>query len=230
MRWTSLNKGVESVRFNELDDVEIVSREDSLTQTNEDYCRFVANDVEQLQLLEDTRKAAIIAHIAAIFVLLGVIVAVILFTGNKAEAAGEMTKKYEGFRATAYVCPAGAKTIGYGFNMATPEVRRALKGKQKITKKEADQLFAVIYDKAVEDAKQYVGESWDDLDGVRQEIMVDMAYNLGKDRLAGFKKMKRAIRKGDYKRASAEMKDSLWYKQTGRRARHHVQAFKRGTK
>ena len=56
-------------------------------------------------------------------------------------------------------------------------------------------------------------------------ILHDMHYNLGSNGLSNFKKMNAAIDARDYKTAAKEAKDSKWYKQTGRRAKTHVQTF-----
>jgi lysozyme len=56
-------------------------------------------------------------------------------------------------------------------------------------------------------------------------ILVDLSFNLGETRLSKFVKFRAAIAAKDYKKASVELKDSLWYNQTGRRGKHHVNAI-----
>ena len=58
----------------------------------------------------------------------------------------------------------------------------------------------------------------EDLDSVRQLILMDMAYNMGVPRLCKFKNMWGAIHDGNYEIASIEMMDSRWAKQVGSRA------------
>ena len=56
-------------------------------------------------------------------------------------------------------------------------------------------------------------------------ILHDMHYNLGANGLSKFKKFNAAIDAKDYTTAAKEAKASSWYKQTGRRAKTHVQTL-----
>lgn len=51
-----------------------------------------------------------------------------------------------------------------------------------------------------------------------QEILVNMMFNLGRPRLSKFVKFNTALRKKDWKTASMEGRDSLWYRQVTNRA------------
>lgn len=69
---------------------------------------------------------------------------------------------------------------------------------------------------------------WQTLNATRQVVILDLAYNVG---LAGFYRFKRmigALTQGDYERASDEMIDSKWYRQTGRRAKKLVKLMRSG--
>ena len=57
------------------------------------------------------------------------------------------------------------------------------------------------------------------LSDVRQRVLVDMMFNLGKPRLEKFKKMIANVNKGDFAKAADEMKDSKWYTQVKKRGR-----------
>jgi len=63
---------------------------------------------------------------------------------------------------------------------------------------------------------------------VRQAVLVDMAFNLGRAGLASFQKMRAALALGDFERAAAEMLDSLWARQVGRRARELAEMMQTG--
>jgi len=67
-----------------------------------------------------------------------------------------------------------------------------------------------------------------DLDAVRQRVVIDMAFNIGVPRLTGFKKMWAAIHCGDYEEAALEMMDSKWARQVGRRAKRLSLMMKTG--
>ena len=50
------------------------------------------------------------------------------------------------------------------------------------------------------------------------EIILEMVFQLGKTGVSKFKKMWSALKNNDYKKASEEMLDSKWAKQTPERA------------
>ena len=52
-----------------------------------------------------------------------------------------------------------------------------------------------------------------ELDPVRQYVLLSMCFNLGIGKLLQFKKMLIALGNKNYEAASAEMKDSKWYRQ-----------------
>lgn len=51
------------------------------------------------------------------------------------------------------------------------------------------------------------------LDDVRREVLIELCFNMGIERLLGFRKMFAALEVHDYIKAVAELKDSLWSKQ-----------------
>lgn len=57
------------------------------------------------------------------------------------------------------------------------------------------------------------------LDGVRQRVIVNMAFNLGIDGLLGFKNTLAMIERGDYAGAAKGMLNSKWAQQVGERAK-----------
>jgi len=116
-------------------------------------------------------------------------------------------KKHEGFRSKPYRCPAGKLTIGYGRNIED----------NGITEAEASFLL-------VEDVKKCRAEcqksfAWfEAMDRDRQDVIVELDFNMGLKRLLGFKKMLAACARKDYEAAAREMLDSLWARQVGKRA------------
>jgi lysozyme len=82
--------------------------------------------------------------------------------------------------------------------------------------------------KIVEDELCRVHMCVEELDGVRQLILMDMAFNMGVPRLCKFKKMWNAIHEGNFEAASYEMLDSRWARQVGRRANKLSDAMKTG--
>ena len=66
------------------------------------------------------------------------------------------------------------------------------------------------------------------LDPVRQRVLVDMGFNLGTPTLMKFSNMWDAIEDEDWDEASAQMLDSRWAKQVGRRAVRLADAMRTG--
>lgn len=121
----------------------------------------------------------------------------------------DMLKRHEGFRTFPYKDTAGILTIGYGRNLE----------QCGISEKEAEYMLRNDIDRAVEDVKSLIGdEAYEFLGSTRQAVLVNMCFNLGKPRLAKFKKMFAAIRNHNYELAAAEMLNSRWAEQVGMRA------------
>ena len=59
---------------------------------------------------------------------------------------------------------------------------------------------------------------WRQMSEARQNVLANMCFNLGIDRLLGFAKTLTLMKAARYDAAAAEMLDSLWAKQVGARA------------
>jgi len=81
---------------------------------------------------------------------------------------------------------------------------------------EIDLMLANDIKLAERDARALV-PGFDRLDDVRQEVLVNMAFNLGYSRLSGFKKFLTAVNSSRFAEAADEMEDSKWFKQVGQR-------------
>lgn len=132
----------------------------------------------------------------------------------------------EGFSSEPYLDTVGVPTIGYGatsllgnrVTLETPKIsleaaREALRGHLYGALINAQQLF----------------KTFDMLHGVRQEALVNMAYNLGRNRLSLFKDLIAATENLDYPAMAEAAKDSKWYGQVGHRANRIVDALRYGT-
>ena len=73
-------------------------------------------------------------------VLITIVVTSVIYTqsifGAEFTSAEELIKTFEGFRGATYICPAGVKTIGYGFT------DKDLVAKDTITREEADKALS----------------------------------------------------------------------------------------
>jgi lysozyme len=59
-----------------------------------------------------------------------------------------------------------------------------------------------------------------------QRVCINMAFNLGRNRLSKFKNMIRYVNEGNYIMAANEMINSKWYGQVGRRSKELVDMMK----
>jgi len=66
------------------------------------------------------------------------------------------------------------------------------------------------------------------LDEVRQAVLCDMAFNLGVNGLLKWKNTLRFVEQGDYSRAAAAMRSSLWARQVKSRAVRLVKMMETG--
>ena len=146
--------------------------------------------------------------------------------------------EHEGLVLTVYQDTLGIDTIGIGRNLKD----------RGISKEELDYLdipnMEVIYEHGISEADaRYlalndiaivenelcrVHPCVEELDSVRQLILMDMAFNMGVPRLCKFKKMWNAIYEQNFEAASLEMMDSRWARQVGKRASKLSSAMKSG--
>lgn len=153
--------------------------------------------------------------------------------------------RHEGFRAFAYPCPEstlGLKyrrrkdvkwgfrpgdvllaelgereadgrpwTLGHGFTRGVRPSSRISKeaSTQRLEQEALD--HAKILDKLIPE--------WVDMPLFAQTVLANMAYNLGYERLAKFAPTLEVFKQRKWGRASRRLKNTLWYKQTGSRAR-----------
>lgn len=133
-------------------------------------------------------------------------------SGGSFNSVKEMIKRHEGLVLNRYNDSRGFPTIGYG-HLIKPEEMNSL---YSITKEQAEELFEQDFNKHATEASSLPG--FDQLDPVRQGALIDMTFNMGKGGVLKFKNMLNALKEGDYTKASAEILDSAYASQTGRRA------------
>src|SRR5712691_6322358 len=131
-------------------------------------------------------------------------------TFDKRSGVRELVKSNEGLRLVAYddsrpnheLRPGekcvGTLTIGFGCTAGvTPGMR--------ITIEEAEIMLDDDILAAVTDARSVIGAPWAKIDEVRRAALIDLAFEVGRVGMASFLRLITAVRKSDWKRASAEM-------------------------
>ena len=115
-------------------------------------------------------------------------------------------KLHEGKRNLPYEDTEGYLTIGYGHNLDVP-----------LSDKAIEQILLDDIETAESELDRLL-PWWKELDEPRQNVLVDMMFNLGAPRFMTFQKLLKALLERDYEKAADEMLDSKWYTQVGTRA------------
>lgn len=118
----------------------------------------------------------------------------------------ESIKKHEGFRKRMYTDSVGVPTIGYGFNLEQVELPKPV----------AELWLSFEIEKHQKELEEF--HWYNNLDPVRQDVLLDMHYNLGNSRFKQFTKMIAALENKKYEEAAKEMLDSRWAQQVRKRA------------
>jgi len=126
------------------------------------------------------------------------------------ESLVRQLKRHEGFRSSPYRCSSGKLTIGYGFTYLHED--------------EAEMILRMRIVKLQNILRRRIRF----LSPVRQNVLVNMAFNMGIAGLYSFKKMWRAIERQDFEKAANEMLNSKWERQVGDRAHQLAKAMKKG--
>ena len=126
----------------------------------------------------------------------------------------ERIKQHEGFRNTIYSDSLGFATIGYGHLIKNNE---HFEKNKRYTEPEMDKLFEYDFNIACKDADEVLKNCGDQPLEV-YGVIIEMCFQLGRPKVLKFKKMLSHIKNNDYKLASQEALNSLWAKQTPRRA------------
>ena len=123
----------------------------------------------------------------------------------------EQLIRHESLRLKLYRCSAGKLTIGVGRNIedrgiSKDEAMVMLENDIAGARADVDMLL-----------EQFGIDKWR-VNQAREDALTNMAFNLGRQRLSGFKKMFSAIKDGNFDLAAAEMLDSKYARDVGQRA------------
>jgi lysozyme len=129
----------------------------------------------------------------------------------------ESIKKHEGLSLKPYRCTADKLTIGYGRNLddvgiSNAEALAMLENDIESCCKELDKNFP----------------GWRGHDDIRQNVLVEMRFNIGMAGLNKFTKMWAALDAKDYNEAAKQMLLSQWAVQVGQRAKTLSDRMKAG--
>lgn len=130
---------------------------------------------------------------------------------NKEEMRDALIKqliKNEGLRLKPYTCTAGKLTIGIGRNLDDKGIS------------EEEAMYLLKND--IEECEFQLNKElafFKNLDMARQDVLLNMCFNLGINGLLGFKNTLAMIEAGNYEAAADNMLNSKWAYQVGDRAK-----------
>jgi len=140
-------------------------------------------------------------------------------------------RRDEGLCLKAYQCPAGKRTIGYGWNIEANPLPKFigvhLASRGEITEEMAEYLLDLSLTNAIESAKKIIPtKTWKALSLNQRAVVVEMIFNMGVGTFLKFRRFRQALNEGKLGKAVAELKDSDWYRGvTNARARQLIKKF-----
>lgn len=126
-------------------------------------------------------------------------------------------KRDEGIVYKIYLDPLGYKTLGVGHLVKPLDFEAQLPVGTSVSPATVDFYFEQDIALSQEDCYKLY-KNFQCYPGEVKEVLVNMAFNLGRTRLAKFVNFKIALDAHDFKRAAVEGRDSLWYRQVTSRA------------
>lgn len=133
--------------------------------------------------------------------------------------------RHEGYVAEIYLCSEGYPTFGIGHMVNESDMEYSWPVGTPVEDQRILDVFHQDCETAYSDAcalvLNFAGQAPD-----AQRVLVNMAFNLGRNRLSKFKNMLKAVNEGNYLVAANEMIDSKWYSQVGRRSKELVDIMK----
>jgi len=127
----------------------------------------------------------------------------------------------EGVKYEIYNDHLGYKTFGVGHLVRATDPENEMAVGTKVSKMRVAECFEADLYVAINDMEKFTEGM--EIDDNIKECVTEMVFQLGLPRLNKFKKFKQALLDGDIKTAQAEMKDSLWYRQTTNRAERLIE-------
>ena len=145
---------------------------------------------------------------------------------------------HEGLRLQVYKDTLGIDTIGIGRNLEDRGITKeeldwmdipSMDAVYEYGITEADAMYLAKNDvQIVEEELVRAHPCVEELDAVRQLVLMDMAFNMGVPRLCKFKKMWAAVHENKFDVAAKEMLDSRWANQVKSRATKLAHAMHHG--
>ena len=141
------------------------------------------------------------------------------------EEIKQRIKEHEGYRDTVYSDSLGFATIGYGhLVLPTDNFVEGVTYDKETLEEVFDNDFKIAVDSA-RDLLRNIEHNY-----IIFGVLVEMCFQLGKPKVSKFNKMFIALKEKDLDKASAEMINSRWHKQTPKRCESLANIMKNANK
>ena len=129
-------------------------------------------------------------------------------------------KRHEGEVLEIYMDSLGYKTLGVGHLCQPNDPEYSWEVGTSVSQEVVDMYYEDDFNKHYKEAIHVFGnqENFYKLPEKIQHVLVNMCFNLGGSRLSKFRNMLQACREHDWNRMAAEMQNSRWFNQVGRRS------------
>lgn len=133
----------------------------------------------------------------------------------------------EGIIYKIYADHLGFPTFGIGHLIVKEDPEYGQPLGTPVSKQRVDEAFKEDVDSAIASCKSLYSSHFESWPEEVQEILINMAFNLGRAGLGKFKKFQKALLQKNWKQAAIEGRDSLWYRQVKNRAERLMQRLEK---
>ena len=134
----------------------------------------------------------------------------------------EQIKRHEGEVLEIYEDSLGYLTLGVGHLIKEGDPEHGQPAGTPVSQEVVDAYYDSDFDKHVDETLhvcQNHNIEFDSLPEDIQQVLVNMCFNLGANRLGKFRNMLGAVASADWKEMAEQMEDSRWFGQVGRRSK-----------
>jgi lysozyme len=149
----------------------------------------------------------------------------IIMEENSMEKLIATLKRHEGVKTHAYRDSLGILTIGCGRNINNSSKHKGI----GLTIDEIEYMLQNDVERTIKELSQEYAWFNDMEEGARRDAIINMHFNLGRFRFAGFKKAIAHMENGSYDAAATEFLDSRWAKQVKGRSLEVTDMIKTNT-
>ena len=134
------------------------------------------------------------------------------------ERVREQLKIDEGVVYEVYLDHLGLPTCGIGHLIVEGDLEHGESVGFPVSEERVNTLFSVDFNTMIKECEALYEDNWETYPEEVQEVLVNMMFNMGRSRMAGFKNFRKALDAHDWATAAVEGRDSRWHSQVGARA------------